>query len=402
MATPDKLQPPSVAHPHFDRLLRLDPATETLYEAETGLHRAWHQRRIVWFGLILYNITLLPGYLLASDVFGTAMILKAVVITGMALMMAWSFVHLTARWRERITLVGMIAAHLVFVLLFWTTRAELGAYTFADQILTMVYGNMVLALRFRHAAAFTAIGLTVSLAAVLAKPGMPIALTVGLSTQILIAGLFSLAANYQMERRRCTDYVTALVARQRADRAEGSEQVFATMSRTDPLTGLPNRRHMDEVLATWCAGPHRLFVLMIDVDHFKPYNDSLGHPAGDDCLRDLARVFHTCAQDHDAFCARLGGEEFVMALRDATEDEARDLARSVADGVRRRGIPHPGRPDRLATVTVSIGLAEGGAGAATPSQVLAAADVALYQAKNAGRDRITVFGATELAASLSA
>ena len=388
--------------PRFDRLLRFDPVTEARYERETGRARALYQRRIVWFGLIFYNVTLVPGYLLAGDVFRHGLALKGLLITGMALIMAWSFVYLPAVWRERVTLIGIINAHLVFALLFAATQADLGAYTFADQILTVVYGNMVLALRFRHAAAFTAMGMAVSLGAILLKPGLPVSLQVGLSTQILIAGIFSLAANYQMERRRCVDYVSALTALLRAERAEVSEQALTAISRTDALTGLPNRRYLEEVLADWCAGPQRLWVMMIDVDHFKLYNDSLGHPAGDDCLRHLARALRAAIKGHDAFCARLGGEEFVIVLRDDADAAGHAVAAQVTAAVRALAIPHPGRHDHHAIVTVSVGLADSLGGQRTADQLLANADIALYQAKHAGRDRVVAFAATRRRAIRSA
>ena len=290
-------------------------------------------------------------------------------------------------------LIGMVNAHLAFAVLFAMTQADPGAFTYADQILTVVYGNMVLALRFRHATAFTLTAVAVSLGAMLLKPGLPVPLQVGLSTQILIAGIFSLAANDQMERRRCVDYVTALTALLRAERAEGSEQALTTISRTDALTGLPNRRYLDEVLASWCAGPDRLWVMMIDADHFKRDNDSLGRPAGDECLRRLARAFRDAVAGRDAFCARLGGEEFVIVLRDEGDIAGQTMAARVTAGVRALAIPHPGRRDRTAIVTVSIGLADSRGGHRTADQLLANADVALYQAKHGGRDRVVAFDA---------
>ena len=379
--------------PHFDRWLRLDTQSEAHYERETGQERVYHVRRIIWFGLVLYNVTNIPGFLLIPDIFALGVILKSGIITAMALLIGWVILYLPALWRERLLLIGILNAHLAFAVLFAVTQADLGPYTFADQILTMVYGNMVLALRFRHAALFTLLGVAVSLGAVLVKPGLPVALEVGLSTQILIAGIFSLAANYQMERRRCTDFVTAQAAMYRAILAEDSQQELATMSQTDALTGLPNRRYLDEKLAQWCAGPDRVAVLMIDIDHFKLYNDSLGHPSGDACLRRLAQVFRDTLPANDGFCARFGGEEFTVVIRGAEAVAADGLARRIVQAVRTLLIPHPGRNDQINFVTVSIGLSIGPIGASTPNELLAQADIALYQAKHSGRDQVAAFHA---------
>ena len=287
--------------PQIDRWLRFDPETEARFEAEAGEARAYHLRYIVWFGLCLYNVYNITGALLTPDIIVTAMILRIGVVTTVSLLLAWVVVHLTAVWRERLALLGMINAHLLPSVLFAATRAEFGAYTFGELSLTLVYGNMLMALRFRHAAIFTAVALAVTLTALAMKPEVPTQLEIALAVQIVTAGIFSLFANYLMERRRCRDYVTTVIATHRAERAEVSHRHLTEMSQTDALTGLPNRRYLDERLAVWCAGPNRVAVLMIDVDHFKLYNDSLGHPAGDDCLRQLAQVFRDVLPAGGAF-----------------------------------------------------------------------------------------------------
>ncbi|MCF7699242.1 GGDEF domain-containing protein [Loktanella sp. M215] len=378
--------------PQVDGWLRFDPETEAQFEAEAGEARAYHLRYIVWFGLCLYNIYNITGALLTPDIIVTALILRIGVVTTVSLLLAWAVVHLSAFWRERLALLGMINAHLLPSVLFAVTRAEFGAYTFGELTLTLVYGNMLMALRFRHAAVFTAVALAITLSALMLKPGVPLHLEIALAVQIVTAGIFSLSANYLMERRRCLDYVTALTATHRAERAEVSHRHLTEMSQTDALTGLPNRRYLDDRLAVWCAGPNRVATLMIDVDHFKLYNDSLGHPAGDDCLRQLAQVFRDALPDSGAFCARFGGEEFVIALQDAAAGVAQQLARRIVTDVRALAIAHPGRGDSTAIVTVSVGLAAAAAHEpANPGTLIAQSDASLYAAKRAGRNRIETY-----------
>lgn len=146
----------------------------------------------------------------------------------------------------------------------------------------------------------------------------------------------------------------------------------------DPLTGLANRRALPDVLAGVRAGSA---VCLIDIDHFKTVNDELGHATGDQVLAQFGRALRRCLGLFDV-ALRYGGEEFLVVLRDGGPDE---LARfTAALRVESRQI----RP----AVTHSVGIAVAGPGERA-QEVLERADVALYSAKDAGRDRAVVHGA---------
>lgn len=159
------------------------------------------------------------------------------------------------------------------------------------------------------------------------------------------------------------------------------------LTRIDGLTGLGNRRYFDEYLAAeWKRSvrtQNPLSVLMIDVDHFKRYNDAYGHLAGDDVLKQVAAVIQNGSTRSTDLAARFGGEEFVVILADVPQSGALHVADRMVQGVRDLDITHgPGR------VTISVGVATtaphlGGA----PSDLVNAADLALFRAKNDGRDR---------------
>ena len=156
----------------------------------------------------------------------------------------------------------------------------------------------------------------------------------------------------------------------------------------DGLTGLYNRPALDAHLhREWSAYGHThrpLSVLMVDVDHFKLYNDSNGHLAGDDCLRHVAEQLQQASHRGADMVARFGGEEFALILPDTDTEGALIVAERVLQLVRQAAIPHralgPGR-----RVTVSVGVATT-RGQVSPEALLAEADRALYRAKEDGRD----------------
>lgn len=164
----------------------------------------------------------------------------------------------------------------------------------------------------------------------------------------------------------------------------------------DGLTGVHNRLRFDEVLALEWSRARRsalpLSLLMVDVDHFKRYNDHDGHPAGDACLKQLAQALVAAAHRPADLVARYGGEEFVALLPETDHAGALQVAASLCQAVAALALPHADSPT-AAVVTVSVGVASSGAGSAAQSapasaaELLAAADQALYLAKRAGRAR---------------
>lgn len=159
------------------------------------------------------------------------------------------------------------------------------------------------------------------------------------------------------------------------------------LTRIDGLTGLGNRRYFDEYLAAEWKRSLRtgtpLSVLMIDVDHFKRYNDAYGHLAGDDVLKQVAGVIQDGASRSTDLAARFGGEEFVVILTDVPQGGAVHVAERLVQGVRDLDISHGD-----GKVTISVGVATVYPRAESdPDILLNAADLALFEAKNAGRDR---------------
>lgn len=165
-------------------------------------------------------------------------------------------------------------------------------------------------------------------------------------------------------------------------------------SLTDSLTGLFNRRFFDNALRTEFSRHKRsgsqLSLIMLDVDHFKKYNDCYGHIEGDNCLQKIAHTLKTMVERAPDIVARYGGEEFVVILPDTNSQGAAVLARRICESVLRLALPHV-ESDTSEFVTISLGIASAADHVLTDdTQLVALADQALYQAKMNGRNRCEI------------
>jgi len=183
-----------------------------------------------------------------------------------------------------------------------------------------------------------------------------------------------------------------LVEEKTADLKRANEELMQ-LSATDALTGLANRRCFDQTLDKECARIHRsdspLSLVLLDVDHFKALNDSLGHQRGDVCLALIAGEMNRIARRAIDVVARFGGEEFAMILPNTSAEGARRVAEMVRRAVMDLNLPHPASPGP-SYLTVSAGVASATGGQNTPEMLVAAADRALYTAKRQGRNRVIV------------
>jgi diguanylate cyclase (GGDEF)-like protein len=163
------------------------------------------------------------------------------------------------------------------------------------------------------------------------------------------------------------------------------------LSRTDELTGVANRRcfdfWLDQALSAASLRGQWLALLMIDVDHFKSYNDGYGHLGGDECLQQVTAMLAYLLEGTSARLARYGGEEFAVILADTDCDSAARIAERLRSAVEARALTH--RFSNAGLVTISVGVAACMPQPATVAGTLiAAADAALYSAKRLGRNRV--------------
>ncbi|KAB8042430.1 diguanylate cyclase domain-containing protein [Janthinobacterium aquaticum] len=180
---------------------------------------------------------------------------------------------------------------------------------------------------------------------------------------------------------------------ERTQQLEEANRKLATLSITDGLTGLANRRHFDEVLLREQARSARagqpLAVIMLDVDHFKQYNDRYGHQAGDACLSRIAQALQAGMRRAGDLAARYGGEEFSIVLPNVGAQEAQQVGAALRAAVEALDIVHDAAP--AGRVTISVGIAvQPAPGGADGDALMRLADAALYGAKGAGRNRVVL------------
>ncbi|MBI5938197.1 MAG: diguanylate cyclase [Betaproteobacteria bacterium] len=184
--------------------------------------------------------------------------------------------------------------------------------------------------------------------------------------------------------------------RQEKEKVQAANEELSFLSTHDALTGLPNRRYFDDFSGRmWRHAQRRhetMSILLLDIDHFKQYNDHFGHLAGDACLVRIAETLARQINRAGDLAARYGGEEFIVFLSNTDVDGARHIAEGIRREVQSIAIPHP--TSASGAVTVSAGIA-----ACSPvkgsriDQLVSRADSALYAAKAAGRNRVEVFAA---------
>ena len=208
---------------------------------------------------------------------------------------------------------------------------------------------------------------------------------------------YSLSAYLEQQQRYETELSAhrdhlAMLVKERTAELETANQRLQNLARTDALTGLPNRRHFDELQTIEMRRTRRekmpLALLICDVDFFKAYNDRLGHVAGDECLQAVAHALQAGLIRAGDMVARIGGEEFAVLLPGADLEGATRVAERLRAKVQDCAIAHP-QSAAASVVTVSIGLAVGHPEAPMEFDALYhLADEALYRAKEAGRNRV--------------
>ena len=201
---------------------------------------------------------------------------------------------------------------------------------------------------------------------------------------------------YVLERFKRSDFLQRYLTQQAVHDLQRSNIKLESLSHMDALTDIPNRRFFDANFETEWSRCRRnglpISLLLVDIDRFKPYNDSYGHPAGDHVLTQVSRCLQKSVRRPADFVARFGGEEFAVVLADTQHSGANKTGQRMLGDVRELFISHEHRePGEEPYITVSIGAAS-----ILPSDsnsldlLIELADQALYEAKRSGRNRLVI------------
>ena len=372
----------------YDRRFRALPDDlEARFQADTAQDQTRGLFRAALAAALVYNVQLVAEWSLTPDVAPYAAALHFGAITPALLTIA-AFVRSARSPLARDALGAaiplLISAQTAAT--YGASSAEAAPYYLTLLAVIPILSNSGLPLSSRAALWSTAISLLMF--AVLARLPHAAAtpLSVGGMLPICFCAVMTLFSALQRNREARRAYLLDLRHRLRV--AEAGQE-----ARHDPLTGLANRRRLEEVAAKlWSEEPSHvspLSVVLYDVDRFKAFNDLYGHQAGDDCLRRVAASALEEIGAEDDVAARYGGEEFILLLPRTPLDEARRVAERLRAAVAALRIPHAGGAE-LGVVTASFGVASAEAPERSFEQLTAEADAALYAAKRGGRNRVLV------------
>ncbi|MGV7031654.1 GGDEF domain-containing protein [Methylobacterium symbioticum] len=296
---------------------------------------------------------------------------------------------------RRQTLAALVTAIVDMVIVLNSARLappeHVNTYLIFAALVPLVVG-MIAPMPFRHSLWFCGSAFLLYVAGVF---GLGFAGVEANGVPLLVASLtlvpIKLAYSREWEAKR--SFLLGLREREQATELARANARLATLSETDPLTGVPNRRLFDRSLAeAWAqagAQGDRLCVALFDIDHFKLLNDTAGHAEGDRCIRQIATVLTASVSASGGLLARYGGEEFAALLPGAALGSGTQIAEAARRAVADLAVPHPGlRPSALLTVSVGVAALQPGPAEAGPAALLKRADDALYAAKKLGRNRV--------------
>lgn len=357
---------------------------ENRYEFDTRRRRAAALRAGIPSLALVYNLFLIPDWLLARDVFYLSLFLHLVIVTPWMFVVRGLIRETTPRhWREGLAASVPVLIVLQILVGFHYTNAPDAAHYQYFVLPVILFTNTAQRPPFRMATAVSVIILLCYTAAVLTSGHMTTPVAFVALSIILASAYLTLVSSFYLERDRRRTYLHGLRDRLRHAEAEAA-------SRHDVLTGLANRRYLEERLAAfWQSGDavSPVAVIMLDIDHFKPFNDHYGHVVGDTCLERIAASIRAELRCTDDLAVRYGGEELLVLLPRTEAADAIRLAERMRRAIEALAIPHRGIASGQ-VVTASFGVAAASVAAARPQELIEAADAALYAAKRAGRNRV--------------
>jgi len=361
--------------------LRFPPCLEAEFERDLGARRAQRLCVNMCAMSVTYNAFLIGDWLLVPDQMTLAAILHIALITPAMFLAAWVISrNPRPAIREGVAATAPILIAVQILAVFLASRSPYAVNYQYLVLLPILYTNTIQRLPYQLALVVSTIIFVLYSAAIWVSPDIAAPVAIMAMTMLAACAYTTLAANFWLERDFRRTYLQSLRDRLRQEAAEEASQ-------RDALTGLGNRRRLQAKLAElWTKDEGSVALIMVDVDHFKSFNDRYGHPAGDACLKRVASCVLAELRTSKDLAIRYGGEELLIVFPGAQMEDALRAAERVRRGIQALGIPHELAATRI--ITASFGVAAAPASTVSADELIAAADAALYAAKRAGRNQV--------------
>lgn len=372
-----------------------------LFDLKSEIERKGATRRGLWIAVGAYLAYSLTDYLFIADVARSTITGRFIV--GLSALCIVEFLlrrKAIANTIDVASAISVSTGYLVWLIMAQMTedRAAFSYYMVFGAIFMMSV-NLFFRFRSSVAIASSAANMTIFIGALCVFAPMPLTHKLIMGAFCISCFIFTAYVNLELNRERYKVFLNALEASLQQAAADERGRALLHLSNTDSLTGLENRRAIDQRLRDywqrWLNDGASFAVLLIDVDYFKHYNDCYGHQLGDQCLVTISEHLQQTASSHGAVIGRYGGEEFIVIKTAYSLDEARNLAETMRSGIQAMELTHQHRRDGTAVITVSVGMSYVRGQIRLVDKVIHEADRALYAAKAGGRNIVEVFDAND-------
>lgn len=380
--------------------LRHEPPSEelrALYRREGECAHRKAARQGLWLAVAVYLLFSITDLLLIPDVaaytIAARFAVSAVALTALEIQ---SRLNLKTEWLDLTCAAALVSGYTVWLFPAITTEyTQNFSYFVIFGSIFMMGANLFFRFQFSLSIISSALILTACFVTLFLFPATG-AYQIALGTFYVSCFTFTSYVNWKLNEERYNVFLNALEAKIQHKEATERGQALLNLSRTDPLTGLENRRAIDERLrdcwGDWQRSGTSFVVMLIDVDFFKRFNDCYGHQEGDRCLILVADALSDTIKKYSGSIGRYGGEEFIVLARVEKRQQVTEIAEAIRRTVENLALPHDQRRDGSSIVTVSVGAAftrtQTGA---KLEKIIHEADRALYLAKAAGRNCIRLF-----------
>ncbi|WP_176536216.1 GGDEF domain-containing phosphodiesterase [Rhizobium sp. L9] len=368
-----------------------------LYKKKSESGRKTATRNGLWIAVAAYLAYSFTDYLFIGDVVRYTIAGRLAVGVGAICMLEFLLYRKAkADTVDMAAATSVLAAYLVWLLTAqMTTVRDAFSYYMVFGSIFMMSVNLFFSFRFPLALAASVTNMLIFIGALYLFAPMLLLYKLILGAFCISCFVFTSYVNLQLNRERYKVFLNALEASLQQAAAEERGKALLHLSNTDSLTGLENRRAIDQRLRDywqrWQDQRAPFAVLLIDVDYFKHYNDCYGHQDGDRCLVAVSQLLQSVASSWDSIIGRYGGEEFILITPMLNSERATELAEAICAAVRELAWPHEHRRDGTTVITVSVGVSYTRGETKQVDKVIHEADRALYAAKASGRNTLVVF-----------